>query len=182
MTETSHETQIDTHLAFRVFGEPKPKGAVRPVPIRKHGQVVASRLVDDSQSRPWAALVTDGARQAAVAWRLGRNGSIVSNHPVDGMKAVDGMKGSEEVAYYGGHCICESVTQANAALIIKAVNTWRAESELPARCPGWHLEDDDQDDQDDRDGGAFFIAVAIVAGTLVLAIGLVYALLRLVLG
>lgn len=48
-------------------------------------------------------------------WRLGRVGSVVSDHP------VQGMSGSDAVEYYGGHLICESVTESNARLIVEAV-------------------------------------------------------------
>jgi hypothetical protein len=59
-------------LSFTVYGTPLPKGGVRPVPIReKHSdgsfQTVGSRLVDDTKSRPWSALIKDAAREAIRA-------------------------------------------------------------------------------------------------------------------
>lgn len=52
-------------LAFTVWGHAATKGAVRPIPIKKAGVVVGSRLTEDSKrSRPWQSLVRDAARQA----------------------------------------------------------------------------------------------------------------------
>lgn len=52
-------------VRFTVWGPAAPKGAVRPVPIRKGGTIVGSRLTEDgTRSRPWQALVRDAARQA----------------------------------------------------------------------------------------------------------------------
>jgi len=44
-------------------------------------------------------------------WRMGRHGAIVSDTP------VPEISGSDETDYYGGHLICESVTNWNARLI-----------------------------------------------------------------
>jgi hypothetical protein len=48
-------------------------------------------------------------------WRLGKAGGVVADVPIEG-----GPRGSDDVAYYGGHLICESTTPANARLIIAA--------------------------------------------------------------
>ncbi len=47
-------------------------------------------------------------------WRRGRSGSVVSDTP------VPEMRGSGDVEFYGGHLICESVTDTNYKLIIAA--------------------------------------------------------------
>lgn len=47
-------------------------------------------------------------------WRVGRPGSVVADHP------VPGMRGSGDVAYYGGHLIAESVTASNAPILAAA--------------------------------------------------------------
>ena len=49
-------------------------------------------------------------------WRKGSPGSIVSDHP------IPGVDGNDHVKYYGGHCVCESLTDANAERIIACVN------------------------------------------------------------
>lgn len=47
-------------------------------------------------------------------WRIGNGSFIISDHP------APGITGSDDVQYYGGHLICESVSQANARLIAAA--------------------------------------------------------------
>ena len=47
-------------------------------------------------------------------WRLGRHGSVVSDFP------VPEIRGSDDVEYYGGHLVCESVTLSNSRLIALA--------------------------------------------------------------
>jgi hypothetical protein len=47
-------------------------------------------------------------------WRIGRGTSIVADAP------APGIGGSDEVEYYGGHLICESVNEPNARLIAAA--------------------------------------------------------------
>ena len=49
-------------------------------------------------------------------WRVGRDGSVVSDTP------VPGMGGSDAVEYYGGHLIGESIIEANARRIAACVN------------------------------------------------------------
>ena len=49
-------------------------------------------------------------------WRVGRDGSVVSDTP------VPGMGGSDAVEYYGGHLIGESIIEANARRIVACVN------------------------------------------------------------
>lgn len=52
-------------IRFTVWATAATKGAVRPIPIRKGGVLVGSRLTEDSKrSRPWQALVRDAAREA----------------------------------------------------------------------------------------------------------------------
>ncbi|MBC3906238.1 hypothetical protein [Undibacterium umbellatum] len=48
-------------------------------------------------------------------WRVGSSGGVVCDTPIK-----DGIPGSDEVKYYGGHLICESMTFANAKLIAAA--------------------------------------------------------------
>jgi len=48
-------------------------------------------------------------------WTLGRYGSVVSDRP------VSEIMGSDCVEYYGGHLICESVSEANAKRIVLCV-------------------------------------------------------------
>lgn len=47
-------------------------------------------------------------------WRVGRSGSVVADHP------VPEISGSNDVKYYGGHLIAESIAPQNAALIAAA--------------------------------------------------------------
>ena len=49
-------------------------------------------------------------------WRVGNQCCIVSDTPIP---EVDSMS---SVEYYGGHCICESVTDTNAERIVACVN------------------------------------------------------------
>jgi hypothetical protein len=49
-------------------------------------------------------------------WREGRPGAVVADTP------IPEMSGSDAVAYYGGHLVCESVTSSNRAHIVKCVN------------------------------------------------------------
>ena len=53
-------------------------------------------------------------------WRIGKVGSVVSDHP------VPEVGGTDHVDYYGGHCICESVSAANAHLIAAAPELYEA--------------------------------------------------------
>jgi hypothetical protein len=50
-------------------------------------------------------------------WRLGRPGSVVADYP------VPEIKGSDDLKFYGGHLVAETVTPANAAHIVRAVNS-----------------------------------------------------------
>ena len=47
-------------------------------------------------------------------WRVGDGSFVIGNHP------APGITGSDDVHHYGGHLICESVSQANARLIAAA--------------------------------------------------------------
>lgn len=49
-------------------------------------------------------------------WRVGKTGGVVADAP------IPEMLGSNEVEYYGGHLVCESVTKSNAARIVACVN------------------------------------------------------------
>lgn len=49
-------------------------------------------------------------------WRVGRH-AVVADVPV-----VGGCSGTDDVDYYGGHLVCETVTEANAERIIACVN------------------------------------------------------------
>lgn len=48
-------------------------------------------------------------------WRRGKNGGIVADHPIE-----DGVRGTDDVVYYGGHLIAETVAEVNASLLIAA--------------------------------------------------------------
>ena len=48
-------------------------------------------------------------------WKLGSRGAVVADIPTSNQLA-----GSDDVDYYGGYLICESVTEANARLIAAA--------------------------------------------------------------
>jgi len=62
-------------------------------------------------------------------WRVGtvRNGGpmrcVVSDHP------APGIGGSDDVAYYGGHMICESVSIVNAQFIVDMENAVTARAD-----------------------------------------------------
>lgn len=56
----------------------------------------------------------------AEPWRTGNGGSVVADEP------IPGVRGSDDVGYYGGHLVCESVTPANASRIVSCVNGCRA--------------------------------------------------------
>ncbi len=49
-------------------------------------------------------------------YRIGKGGSIVSDTPVTEVNS------NECLEFYGGHCICESLTKANAERIIACFN------------------------------------------------------------
>ncbi|MCP1118897.1 hypothetical protein [Robbsia andropogonis] len=49
-------------------------------------------------------------------WRVGRPGTVVSSHP------VNGMAGSDDITYYEGHMVAESVVPENAKRIVQCVN------------------------------------------------------------
>lgn len=49
-------------------------------------------------------------------WRVGRDGSVVADTPV-GIRAAGG---AEDVEYYGGYLVCETVSPSNARLIAQA--------------------------------------------------------------
>lgn len=49
-------------------------------------------------------------------WSIGRQGwCVIADHPIEA-----GPRGADDVEYYGGHLICESVTPNNARLIAAA--------------------------------------------------------------
>ena len=47
-------------------------------------------------------------------WRVGACGSVVADHP------IPELSGSDEVEYYGGHLVAESIAPQNMALIAAA--------------------------------------------------------------
>lgn len=49
-------------------------------------------------------------------WRLGRPGTVVADEP------VPDMGGADDVEYYGGHCVAESIVERNARRIVACVN------------------------------------------------------------
>ena len=49
-------------------------------------------------------------------WRVGKSGAVVADYK------VPEMGGSDDVDYYGGHLIAESVVQRNAVRIVSCVN------------------------------------------------------------
>lgn len=53
-------------------------------------------------------------------WRIGTNYGVVADHP------VHGLPGSEEVDYYGGHLIAESVAPKNQPIIAAAPEMYAA--------------------------------------------------------
>ncbi|MCP4782786.1 MAG: hypothetical protein GY903_01050 [Fuerstiella sp.] len=57
---------------------------------------------------------TANAKHTAGPWRQGHGSFVISDNP------APGLQGSDDVAHYGGHLICESVSNANAALIAAA--------------------------------------------------------------
>jgi hypothetical protein len=53
-------------------------------------------------------------------WRVGRSGSVVSDSS-EGI-TISGATGKQDVDYYGGNLIAESVSLENAAFIVESVN------------------------------------------------------------
>lgn len=75
---------------------------------------MSEEQIKDSESGAGSA---PSSRQCYTAgpWRVGRRGScVVADQP------TPEIAGSDDVEYYGGHLICESVSQANAKLIAVA--------------------------------------------------------------
>jgi crossover junction endodeoxyribonuclease RusA len=50
-------------VAFDVYGVPAPKGSTKAMPHRATGRIIVTET--NKHTRPWAALVTDAAKQAA---------------------------------------------------------------------------------------------------------------------
>lgn len=65
-------------------------------------------------------------------WKIGKNGSVVTDTP-DRQVEITGLNAQDTINWYGGHVICETVTNANAVLIAAA-------PELLEACKYW-LED-----------------------------------------
>ena len=55
-------------------------------------------------------------------WKIGKHGSIVTDKP-DRQVEITGDGAKETIEFYGGHVICETVTQDNAAFIVEACNS-----------------------------------------------------------
>lgn len=68
-------------------------------------------------------------------WRVGKTGCVVADVP------VPEMGGSDDVDYYGGHLICESVTPANAKLISAAPDLLKAAKAILAHFAGAQHDD-----------------------------------------
>lgn len=57
----------------------------------------------------------------ATPWRIGKScGSVVADEP------VPEVSGAEDVAYYGGYLIAESIAPRNAEFIVRACNAHAA--------------------------------------------------------
>jgi hypothetical protein len=67
-----------------------------------------------------------GAMHTPGPWREGTGGSVVSDHP------VPEVGGSDDVAYYGGHLIAESIAPQNRPLIAAAADLFSAAQAVDA--------------------------------------------------
>lgn len=70
-------------------------------------------------------------KHTPTPWRVGRPGTVVSDS-ADGL-TINGATGADNVEYYGGNLIAESVSEENAAFIVRAVNFYTA----PMRFWNW---------------------------------------------
>jgi len=72
-------------IAFQVIGKAAPKGSTRGFVVRKGGRMHAAVTEDNPNTRPWAALVRDGAIQARAAWihhnGLGMAAALMAAYP-----------------------------------------------------------------------------------------------------
>lgn len=71
----------------------------------------ACECEDDDECSKWRI-----EQHTKEPWRTGRHGCVVADEP------VLEIGGSDDVEYYGGHLICESVTLRNARRIVACVN------------------------------------------------------------
>lgn len=60
-------------------------------------------------------------------WRLGRPGTVVADD--DTGLTLGGATGPENVRYYGGNLICESISEANAAVVVLTANAYDEDQE-----------------------------------------------------
>lgn len=77
-------------------------------------------------------------------WKIGNYGSVVTNTP-DRQVEIVGPHSEDTINWYGGHVICETVTNGNAALIAaapdlleacKAARDWYAKYSKQGHTPG----------------------------------------------
>jgi hypothetical protein len=64
--------------------------------------------------------MTTTAKHTPEPWRLGSPSTVVADS-AEGI-TLNGATGPENVEYYGGNLICESVSNANASRIVACVN------------------------------------------------------------
>ncbi len=66
-----------------------------------------------------------------VPWMIG-NGAVVTLIP-DPQVEITGEHAANTIQYYGGHVICETVTDENARFIVEACNNYEGLKEKVAR-------------------------------------------------
>jgi len=57
-----------------------------------------------------------------LPWQAGKQGSIVTQQPDPQNVEITGDAAAETIEWYGGHVICETVTDVNRRYIIEACN------------------------------------------------------------
>ena len=60
-------------------------------------------------------------KHTPVPWRWGKGGAVVTNSP-DEQVRFEGEWAADDLEFYGGHVICETVTKNNGAFIVRACN------------------------------------------------------------
>jgi len=67
-------------------------------------------------------------------WKVGKGSFVIADSP------APGIHGSNMIEHYGGHLICESVSEANARLIAAAPDLLQAlECIASATCEKWEM-------------------------------------------
>lgn len=129
----------EQQAAARRAEEERQEAAARAERERQEAEARAQREKEEAERRAAAEAAREEVRAARMApehtggtWSVGRDGAVVTDAPIPGMNSKTDT-GHDEVQYYGGHLIAESIWRpadarllAAAPAMLDALRQWQS--------------------------------------------------------